>query len=78
MPETRILLLLKMVAYSAKTISSIPPFALVNEIVNITKRVDRYQAGFVNAVSKKLITNQKKNLDIIVTMPNEQQKNHHQ
>lgn len=58
LPETKILLLLKIVAYSSKTIKSIPPFALVNEIVEIAKRVDKNSAGFVNAVSKKLISNE--------------------
>lgn len=54
LPKVNILLLLKMVAYVSKEINSIPHFALVNEIVNLAKRVDRHQAGFVNAVSKKL------------------------
>ena len=58
LPETKILILLKIVAYSSKAISSIPSFALVNEIVNIAKKVDRHLSGFVNAVSKKLIANE--------------------
>ena len=58
MPKDEIKILLKMVAYISKTIDSIPPFALVNEIVEIAKRVDKYSAGFVNAVSKKLISRQ--------------------
>ena len=58
MPKDEIKILLKMVAYISKTIDSIPPFALVNEIVEIAKRVDKYSAGFVNAVSKKLISKQ--------------------
>jgi len=49
---------LKMVAYVSKTINSIPPFALVNEVVNISKKVDHHMSGFVNAVSKKLISNE--------------------
>ncbi len=57
LPEQKILLLLKIVAYASKTIDSIPHFALVNEIVEITKRVDKHSFGFVNAVSKKLISN---------------------
>jgi len=57
LPEQKILILLKIVAYASKAINSIPPFALVNEIVNIAKKVDRHQSGFVNAVSKKLISN---------------------
>ena len=57
LPKEEILLLLKIVAYCSKAISSIPPFALVNEIVEISKKVDKYSAGFVNAVCKKLIAN---------------------
>ena len=55
LPKPNILLLLKMVAYTSKAISSIPPFALVNEAVEIAKKEDKYSSGFVNAVSKKLI-----------------------
>lgn len=54
-PRTEILILLKIVAYVSKAINSIPPFALVNEIVSIAKSIDLHQSGFVNAVSKKLI-----------------------
>ncbi|MBE5757434.1 MAG: 16S rRNA (cytosine(967)-C(5))-methyltransferase RsmB [Clostridiales bacterium] len=57
LPKKEILILLKIVAYVSKALSSIPHFALVNEIVNIAKSVDKNQAGFVNAVSKKLIAN---------------------
>lgn len=56
-PKTEFMILLKMVAYISKTISSIPTFALVNEIVDMAKAIDRHQSGFVNAVSKKLIAN---------------------
>lgn len=55
LPEQKILLLLKIVAYTSKAVDSIPHFALVNEIVDIAKKEDKYSAGFVNAVSKKLI-----------------------
>jgi len=58
LPDQKILILLKMVAYISKAINSIPSFALVNEIVNIAKTVDKHQSGFVNAVSKKLISNE--------------------
>ena len=58
MPKDEIMILLKIVAYCGKTISSIPNFALVNEIVNIAKKVDVHQSGFVNAISKKLIASQ--------------------
>ena len=57
-PDIKIMILLKIVAYCSKAINSIPSFALVNEIVNIAKKVDRHQSGFVNAVSKKLISSQ--------------------
>lgn len=55
MPKNETLILLKMVAYISKAINSIPNFALVNEIVSISKKVDPHISGFVNAVSKKLI-----------------------
>ena len=38
--------------------NSIPSFALVNECVNIAKSIDKYAGGFVNAVAKKLISNE--------------------
>lgn len=57
MPKPELLILLKMVAYVSKSVGSIPSFALVNEVVEMAKGVDRHQAGFVNAVSKKLIAN---------------------
>lgn len=57
LPNLDILILLKMVAYVSKTVNSIPDFALVNEIVGIAKKVNFHSSGFVNAVSKKLITN---------------------
>jgi len=57
-PDSKILILLKIVAYVSKTVNSIPSFALVNEIVNIAKKIDKYSSGFVNAVSKKLISNE--------------------
>lgn len=56
-PKAEFMILLKMVAYISKSISSIPSFALVNEVVDIAKTIDRHQSGFVNAVSKKLIAN---------------------
>lgn len=55
-PKIEILIVLKIVAYVSKEINSIPSFALVNEMVNITKKIDMHQSGFVNAVSKKLIS----------------------
>jgi len=58
LPEPKILILLKIVAYTSKAINSIPAFALVNEVVSIAKKVDFHKSGFVNAVSKKLVSNQ--------------------
>lgn len=55
LPDVKILILLKIVAYVGENINSIPHFALVNEIVNIAKKVDFHKSGFVNAVSKKLL-----------------------
>lgn len=55
-PKTEFMILLKMVAYVSKSISSIPSFALVNEVVDMAKAIDRHQSGFVNAVSKKIIS----------------------
>lgn len=57
LPEPKILILLKIVGYVSKAVNSIPPFALVNEIVSLCKRVDMHKSGFVNAVSKKLVNN---------------------
>jgi len=58
LPEQKILILLKIVAFVSKAINSIPHFALVNEIVSIAKKIDFHQSGFVNAVCKKLISQQ--------------------
>lgn len=63
LPEIEILILLKMVAFVSKNIRSIPDFALVNEVVEISKKVDSTKTAFVNAVSKKLISNK-------MTLPN--------
>ncbi|MBQ7352280.1 MAG: 16S rRNA (cytosine(967)-C(5))-methyltransferase RsmB [Clostridia bacterium] len=56
LPKPNILILLKIVAYVAKAVNSIPHYALVNEVVTISKTIDYHQSGFVNAVSKKLIS----------------------
>ena len=58
LPEEKILILLKMIAYVSKNINSIPPFALVNEVVSIAKKIDFHKSGFVNAVSKKLVNSE--------------------
>lgn len=56
LPEQKFLILLKIVAYVAKAVNSIPHFALVNEIVTIAKKLDFHKSGFINAVAKKLVT----------------------
>ena len=56
-PNDKVLILLKIVAFVSQEINSIPNFALVSEIVNISKAVDKHVSGFVNAVSKKLVSN---------------------
>lgn len=58
MPETKLLILLKIVAYVSKNLNSIPSFALVNEIVTIAKKINPHQSGFINATSKNLISKQ--------------------
>ena len=55
LPEPKILILLKIVAFVSKNVNSIPNFALVNEIVSIAKKIDFHKSGFVNAVSKKIL-----------------------
>ena len=55
LPEQKFLILLKMVAYISKAVNSIPPFALVNEVVTIAKKLDFHKSGFINAVAKKLV-----------------------
>lgn len=57
-PSMPILILLKITAFVGHNINSIPHYALVNEIVSVAKKIDIHQAGFVNAVSKKLISEQ--------------------
>lgn len=55
-PEKSIELILKIGAYVSENINSIPPFALVNELVNIVKKYEnRFAGGFVNATLKNII-----------------------
>ena len=55
-PEKSIELILKMGAYVNENINSIPPFALVNELVNIVKKYEsKFAGGFVNATLKNII-----------------------
>ena len=46
-PDNKIMIILKIVAYVSKTINSIPTFALVNECVNIAKKIEK---GYIKAV----------------------------
>ncbi len=57
LPDPQMLILLKIVGYVSKAINSIPDFALVNEVVTIAKKIDFHKSGFVNAVAKKLVSN---------------------
>lgn len=54
--KPQIVLILKMGRYISENVNSIPSYALVNELVNITKHsFDRYVSGFVNATLKNVI-----------------------
>ncbi len=54
-PKPNVMLVLKIAAYVSHNISSIPLYALTNECVELTKQIaDKYAAGFVNAVTKKM------------------------
>lgn len=58
MPEPNVLLILKIGAYVGTFINSIPKYACVNELVEITKKYEnKYIAGFVNATLKSIINN---------------------
>lgn len=50
-------LLLKMATFVHKELDSIPDFALVNEVVNISKGLSPHASGFVNATIKSIIRN---------------------
>ena len=51
----KLVVLLKMATYVHKELDSIPDFALVNEVVNISKRIDHHASGFINATLKNII-----------------------
>ena len=55
--DKTIKLLLKMATFVHKELDSIPDFALVNEIVNLSKGIDKHASGFVNATLKNIIKN---------------------
>lgn len=60
-PNTKpqVVLLLKMGRYISEEVSGIPPYAVVNELVEIAKKqYDRYVGGFVNATLKNVINSQ--------------------
>lgn len=57
-PEPSIKLILKIGAYISRNVDGIPPFACVNELVEITKKYEsKFSAGFVNATLKSIISN---------------------
>jgi len=56
-PQTKVLILLKMGAYIAHFLNSIPTYALVSELVEIAKKTDKAVAGFVNATLKSITNN---------------------
>ena len=55
--DKNLLLLLKMATFVHKELDSVPDFALVNEVVNISKGVSPHASGFVNATLKNIIKN---------------------
>lgn len=54
-PKLNVLVILKMGVFVNKFLTSIPPFALVNELVNLSKTIDKSLSGFVNATLKNII-----------------------
>ena len=55
-PDESINIILKIGAFSKENINSIPPFALVNELVNLTKKYEnKFAGGFVNATLKNIL-----------------------
>lgn len=54
-PKLNVLIILKIGTFANKFLTSIPPFALVNELVNIAKTMDKSLSGFVNATLKNII-----------------------
>lgn len=57
-PKPSVMLLLKIGTFVLKNINSIPSYALVNEIVNLSKAdFDKYISGFINATLKNISNN---------------------
>lgn len=54
-PKNSVIVLLKMATYVNKFLNSIPPFALTNEVVTLSKKVSGGVSGFVNATLKNII-----------------------
>ncbi len=55
-PDESINIILKIGAFAKDNINSIPPFALVNELVNLTKKYEnKFAGGFVNATLKNIL-----------------------
>lgn len=58
-PKPSIMLLLKLGTYVLKNINSIPEYAVVNELVNLSKiGNDKFVAGFVNSTLKNIAQNE--------------------
>lgn len=57
MPRPSIRIILRIGFYLAKYSDGMPDYAVVNEIVNLTKGIKKEQAGFVNATLKAYIKN---------------------
>ncbi len=57
-PKPSVMLLLKLGTFVLQNINSIPSYALVNELVNISKtECDRFVSGFINATLKNISKN---------------------
>ncbi len=56
-----IMVLLKLGAYVHEFVDSIPPYALINECVELSKKESKFASGFVNATLKNIV-NTKVNL----------------
>lgn len=54
-PKEFVMVLFKMGFYASHNLNSIPPFALVNELVEICKKEQHQLSGFVNATLKNII-----------------------
>src|SRR5699024_3443422 len=63
-PNKKIQIVLLMAAAQAFKMDEIPDYALVNEYVELTKKIqETHSAGFVNAVLKKMVDRKERPLD---------------